>query len=61
VDAVGQHVMQMVEFALAITFRRINPVVNDPELVERGIDIDTGHHAYAFNYTVFIPTILATH
>ena len=43
VDTVRQHVMHMVEFALAVTFRCINAVVNDPKLVEHRIDIDTRH------------------
>ena len=61
VDTIRKHVMHMVEFGLAITFRRIDAVVNDPELVERGIDIDTRHHPNPSDDAMRIPAVLPMH
>jgi hypothetical protein len=61
VDTIGQHVMHVGEFRLAIAFGRINPEVNDPELVERRIHIDTRHHPDPFDQTMRIPAVLPPH
>ena len=61
VDTIRKHVMHMVEFGLAVTFRRIDALVNDPELVERGIDIDTRHHPNPFDDAMRIPAVLPTY
>ena len=44
VDAVGQHVMHMVQFSLAIAVRIVDAEIYDPKLIEVGIDMHTCHH-----------------
>lgn len=46
---VGQHLPQMVEFALVVNFRGKDPVIDDPELVGIGIDIHASHHPNAID------------
>lgn len=42
---VVQHVVDMVELGLAIPAGVVEPVVDQPELVGPGIDVDAGHPA----------------
>jgi hypothetical protein len=51
----------VIEFAVAIAVRIINPVVNPPELVGLGIDLDTGPPPDAFDHGLGIVTVLMTH
>lgn len=49
IDAICQHVMHMVQLGLAIAFGIINSIVNDPESIQRGVDIHTGHDPNSFD------------
>ena len=44
-----EHVLDVVEFGFAIPVRVIEPIIQQPELVGVGIDIDTSDHANAFD------------
>ncbi len=41
----GEHLLEMVDFAFAIGLRGIDPIVDDPETVEFRINVDTTRHA----------------
>lgn len=56
-----QHLADMIQLAFAIPIGVINPVVDDPEFVRVGIDINAGHHANAFDDPVCIATVLSPH
>lgn len=60
IDAIRQHLVDMVEFALAITVRVKDAVVDQPECFRFRVDIDTGDNADATDDAVCIPTVLAT-
>ncbi len=51
----------MVELALAVPIRVINAIVNDPELVGVGGNVDTRHHPNPFDNGVGIAAVLPSH
>ena len=53
--------VDMLQFGFAISRRIINAIVDNPELVEIGIDVDTRHHAHPFNDPVGISASLPPH
>jgi hypothetical protein len=57
----AQHLAHVIEFAGAIAVWIRHPVVNQPELVSLGIDLDAGHHPNAFDHSCGMATVLATH
>ena len=61
IHTVCQHIMHMIQLGLAIPVRIINALVDDPELVQHGIDIHTGHHPNSFDDPVCISAPLAPH
>jgi len=60
VDTVEQHVFHMVLLALAISVRIIDTVIDDPELIDRWIDVYTCHHANPFDHLMGIASVLAS-
>ena len=58
INAVEQHVLHMVQLGLAVPFRVIDAVVNDPELIDLRIDVDTGDNANALDDFMNIATVL---
>ncbi len=55
------HIQQVVEFATSISRRVKNAVIDDPEFIDVGIDIDTSHEPDAFDYLFGVATPLPTH
>ena len=52
----------MVEFCLAISIRIIDPIINDPKLVQFRIDIHTGHDAVdAVDDAMCVSAVLTSH
>jgi hypothetical protein len=48
----------MIHFALAIPFRVINPIIDDPELIVVWVDVAPRHHAYPFDNAMSLSTVL---
>jgi len=48
----------MIQFALAITIRIINPIINDPELLRFWIDVN---HSNPFDNAMRVATVLPQH
>jgi hypothetical protein len=57
----AQPLAPVLEFALAIAVRLIQPVVEQPARVGRGMDLDTGPHPAAVAHRFGIATGVATH
>jgi len=60
IDGIRQHVPHVLQFALAIAVWIVDPVVDDPKLLGRGVDIDTGDYANPLDQTMGVATVLAT-
>lgn len=61
IDRLGQRVLHMLQFGLAIPIRVINAILDDPKLVECGVDIHVSHPPDAFDQPVGIATVLPSH
>ena len=61
VQGIVQHLPDMIQFALAIPLRVVNPVVNDPELIRFRVDVDTRHHSNPLDNAMSISTVLPSH
>ena len=58
---VRQHVLHVIQLGFAVPVRVIEPIIQEPELVRLGIDIDTGHDADALDDGFGIATPLPPH
>ena len=47
---IAQHIQHVIQLVLAILFRRIQPIVNRPELVQLGVHVHTRHHPDATDH-----------
>ena len=61
IDDVRQHLTDMFELTLAIPLRVVDAVVNHPELIPGGIDVDAGDDADPFHHGMGVTAILPTH
>jgi hypothetical protein len=61
IDSIQKHVLQMIQFGLSIPVRIINPVVDHPELVYFGIDVDTRYDPHPVDQAMRIPAVLLAH
>ncbi len=58
IHTVCQHIMHVIQLRLAIPLRIIKTIIDDPELVQNGVDIYAGHHPNTFDDPVRISTPL---
>jgi len=58
IHTVCQHIVDMLQFVLAVTFKVKDTVINDPEFVKKQVDIDTGDNTDSFDHTMSITTVL---
>lgn len=49
----------MIQFCLPVSLWVINPIVNDPELINFGVDINTGHHPDPFDHHMRVTAVLS--
>ena len=61
VHAVCKHVMQVIQFRLAIPIGVVDPIVYDPKLIRSRIYVHTSHHANTFDDTMRISTVLPSY
>src|SRR4030066_2568750 len=59
VHTIGQHLMQMIQLRLAISIGIVDPIINNPKLVRRWVDIHTSHYTDPFDHATCIPAILS--
>ena len=50
IDDIGQHLADVIELGLTVTFRSVDAVVKQPELIQGRIDVNSSHHADAFDH-----------
>ncbi len=60
-DEVAEHVTHVVKFGFPIALRVVNPVVDQPELISCGMNVDTRDHPNAFDYGTCIAAVLPSH
>lgn len=53
--------MHMIPLALTIARRIINAIIYQPELTQRPINLDAGHHPAALDHGFGIAAVLPTH
>jgi len=56
-----EHLTHMIALALTIARRVINPIIDQPELIQCRIDIDTGDHANPLDHRFGIAAVLPSH
>jgi len=45
VDYIAQHIVHVVKFAFAVALRVVEPVIDQPVLIQVRVDINTSDHA----------------
>lgn len=59
--AIQEHLLHMIQFRFAVSRRIIDPIINDPKLIQFRIDIHTSHDPDAFDNAMRISTVLPPH
>lgn len=59
-DNIRQHIMDMIELGFPVPFGIVQPVVDPPEVLSFGINVEAAHPADAPDQVVRITAVLAT-
>lgn len=61
VNTVQKHVLNVIEFALAVSVWVVNPIVDDPKLIQVRIDIHTSDDPDALDDALCVSAVLPSH
>lgn len=61
IDTMQQHILDMIQFGFAIPVRIINSIIDDPKLVQGGVDVHACYNAHPFDDPVCVSTPLPPH
>ena len=58
---VCQHIMYMVEFSFSVSVKVVDSIIDQPELVDSGVNLNISYNANAFDNSLGVSTVLVAH